>query len=123
MSEQICSYSSFLRPRSSAISKVEISSGGSGYTYGSVQFINGEYNQGTNPYKKLNIGDGNASFEVIIPPKGYHRRTWEVCKKYNILCISDEVVTGFGRLGHWFSSEEVFGFVPDWLSEKFNSLK
>ena len=54
-----------------------------------------------------------ASGGVIIPPKGYHRRTWEVCKKYGILYISDEVVTGFGRLGHWFSSEEVFGFVPD----------
>jgi len=54
-----------------------------------------------------------ASGGVILPPEGYHLMTWEVCKKYNILYISDEVVTGFGRLGHWFSSEEIFDFVPD----------
>ena len=54
-----------------------------------------------------------ASGGVILPPEGYHRMTWEVCKKYNILYISDEVVTGFGRLGHWFSSEKIFNFVPD----------
>ena len=55
------------------ITKVEISSGGSGYTYGSVEFVNEkEYPQGNNPAKKLNIGDGTASFEVIIPPKGGH---------------------------------------------------
>ena len=50
---------------------------------------------------------------VIVPPEGYHRRTWEVCRKHDILYISDEVVTGFGRLGHWFASEEVFGIKPD----------
>ena len=30
-----------------------------------------------------------------------------------MLYISDEVVTGFGRLGHWFASEDVFDIVPD----------
>ncbi len=50
---------------------------------------------------------------VIIPPEGYHKRTLDVCKKYDIVYISDEVVTGFGRLGHWFCSEEVFGIKPD----------
>ena len=54
-----------------------------------------------------------ASGGVIIPPKDYHKMTWEVCKQYNVLYISDEVVTGFGRLGHWFASEQVFDFVPD----------
>ncbi|MEY8843215.1 aminotransferase class III-fold pyridoxal phosphate-dependent enzyme, partial [Cribrihabitans sp. XS_ASV171] len=47
---------------------------------------------------------------------GYHRRTAELCRKHDILYISDEVVTGFGRLGHWFSSEEVFGIVPDMIT-------
>ena len=46
-------------------------------------------------------------------PKGYHKKTYEICKKYNVLYISDEVVTAFGRLGHWFSSEDVFDFTPD----------
>jgi len=50
---------------------------------------------------------------VIVPPPGYHRRTWEVCKKYDVLYISDEVVTAFGRLGAWFSSKDVFDIEPD----------
>ncbi|HAE01185.1 MAG TPA: aspartate aminotransferase family protein, partial [Rhodospirillaceae bacterium] len=41
-----------------------------------------------------------ASGGVIIPPPGYHKRTLELCHKYDILYISDEVVTAFGRLGH-----------------------
>jgi putrescine aminotransferase len=54
-----------------------------------------------------------ASGGVIVPPKGYQRRTWEVCRKYDVLYISDEVVTGFGRLGEIFASEPVFEIVPD----------
>ena len=54
-----------------------------------------------------------ASGGVIIPPKGYHKKTYNICKKYDVLYISDEVVTAFGRLGHWFSSEDVFDFIPD----------
>ena len=54
-----------------------------------------------------------ASGGVIVPPKGYQRRTWEVCRKYDVLYISDEVVTGFGRLGEIFASEPVFDIVPD----------
>ncbi len=50
---------------------------------------------------------------VIVPPKDYNRRCWEVVKKYDIIYIADEVVTAFGRLGHWFASEEVFGITPD----------
>ena len=50
---------------------------------------------------------------VIVPPKGYHRKTWQLCKKYDILYVSDEVVTAFGRLGHWFASKEVFDIQPD----------
>ena len=50
---------------------------------------------------------------VIVPPPGYHRRTKEVCAKYGVLYISDEVVTAFGRLGHFFASEAVFDLVPD----------
>jgi adenosylmethionine-8-amino-7-oxononanoate aminotransferase len=54
-----------------------------------------------------------ASGGVIVPPQGYQRRTWEVCRKYDVLYISDEVVTGFGRLGEIFASEPVFGITPD----------
>ncbi|MEM7070284.1 MAG: aminotransferase [Pseudomonadota bacterium] len=54
-----------------------------------------------------------SSGGVIIPPKNYHKSCLEICRKYDVLYISDEVVTAFGRLGHWFASEDVFGIVPD----------
>jgi putrescine aminotransferase len=54
-----------------------------------------------------------ASGGVIVPPKDYNYRCWEKVKKYGITYIADEIVTGFGRLGHWFVSEEVMGIVPD----------
>ncbi len=50
---------------------------------------------------------------VIVPPESYHERTLEICRKYDILYISDEVVTAFGRLGYWFASKDVFGIEPD----------
>lgn len=54
-----------------------------------------------------------ASGGVVIPPQGYHAMCLEVCRKYDVLYISDEVVTGFGRLGEWFASDAVFGITPD----------
>jgi adenosylmethionine-8-amino-7-oxononanoate aminotransferase len=54
-----------------------------------------------------------ASGGVIVPPEGYLRRCWEVCRKYDVLFIADEIVTAFGRLGHWFASKDVFGIEPD----------
>ena len=54
-----------------------------------------------------------ASGGCIVPPKNYIKRFWEVCKKYDVLYISDEVVTSFGRLGHFFSSKEEFDIIPD----------
>lgn len=50
---------------------------------------------------------------VIVPPEGYHRRTFEVCQRYEIKYISDEVVTAFGRLGHMFASKKRFDIEPD----------
>lgn len=52
---------------------------------------------------------------VLVAPKGYHKRMYDVCKKHGMLYIADEVVTAFGRLGEWFASEKVFGMVPDIL--------
>ncbi|MCP4982442.1 MAG: aminotransferase [Gammaproteobacteria bacterium] len=50
---------------------------------------------------------------VIVAPQGYHQRMHQVCQKNEILYIADEVVTAFGRLGHFFASEDVFDMVPD----------
>lgn len=52
---------------------------------------------------------------VIVPPKGYFKRMYEVCKKYDMLFISDEVVTGFGRLGTMLCTEPLFDVKPDLL--------
>ena len=54
-----------------------------------------------------------ASGGVLVRPEGYHRRCLEVCRKIDMLYLSDEVVTAFGRLGHCFASEAVFGITPD----------
>lgn len=50
---------------------------------------------------------------VLVAPKGYLKRMYETCKKYDILFISDEVVTAFGRLGHMVATKELYGFTPD----------
>jgi putrescine---pyruvate transaminase len=54
-----------------------------------------------------------ASGGVIVPPKDYLRRMWQVCQKHGILFVADEVVTAFGRIGHWFASWDEFGVQPD----------
>jgi adenosylmethionine-8-amino-7-oxononanoate aminotransferase len=57
-----------------------------------------------------------ASGGVIVAPDGYFKRCWEVCRRHDVLFIADEVVTAFGRLGHWFASEAVFGVQPDMVT-------
>jgi 4-aminobutyrate---pyruvate transaminase len=52
---------------------------------------------------------------VIVPPATYFEKIMSVCEKYDLLMISDEVITGFGRLGHMFGSEAV-GFRPHAMS-------
>lgn len=54
-----------------------------------------------------------SSGGVIVPPDGYLTAIRDICRKHDIIYISDEVVTAFGRCGHWFASESVFGIVPD----------
>lgn len=41
---------------------------------------------------------------VIVPPKGYLSALRALCRKYEILFVADEVITGFGRVGEWFAS-------------------
>jgi|TARA_Y100000294_G_C8557511_1_gene337750 adenosylmethionine-8-amino-7-oxononanoate aminotransferase len=54
-----------------------------------------------------------AAGGVVPPPANYIRRIWEYCRTNDILYISDEVVTGWGRVGQWFASEALFGIQPD----------
>jgi taurine--2-oxoglutarate transaminase len=43
---------------------------------------------------------------IMIPPKGYLRRVKELCVKYGIVYIADEVMVGFGRTGSWFAYQQ-----------------
>lgn len=52
---------------------------------------------------------------VITPPKGYWERIQEICKKYEILLIIDEVVCGMGRTGTWFGYQH-YGIEPDMVT-------
>jgi putrescine aminotransferase len=49
---------------------------------------------------------------VIIPPESYWPKVEALCRKYGILLVCDEVICGFGRLGHWFGHQH-YGIKPD----------
>jgi adenosylmethionine-8-amino-7-oxononanoate aminotransferase len=55
-----------------------------------------------------------AAGGVLMPPKGYLQYLRDMCDRLNILLIVDEVITGLGRTGTWFASEEE-GILPDLL--------
>ncbi|MGW7517958.1 aminotransferase class III-fold pyridoxal phosphate-dependent enzyme [Streptomyces sp. NPDC054796] len=52
---------------------------------------------------------------VMLPPPGYLAGVRELCDRYGILLVLDEVMTGFGRTGAWFASGDE-GVVPDLLT-------
>jgi taurine---2-oxoglutarate transaminase len=52
---------------------------------------------------------------VIIPPQGYLQGVRELCDRYSILLIADEVMSGFGRTGKWFAVDH-WDVVPDLMS-------
>jgi putrescine---pyruvate transaminase len=52
---------------------------------------------------------------LIVPQDDYFPRLREICDKYDVLLISDEVITGFGRTGRWFGLEH-WGVQPDMVS-------
>ncbi len=51
---------------------------------------------------------------VIVPPDSYWPEVQRICDEYEILLISDEVITGFGRLGEWFGAD-YFKIRPDFM--------
>jgi hypothetical protein len=52
---------------------------------------------------------------VIIPPESYWPEIQRICDRHGILLVSDEVICGFGRTGHWFGCER-FGYRPDLMT-------
>lgn len=53
-----------------------------------------------------------ASLAAAVPPDDYWPAVAEVCRKYDVLLVADEVMTGFGRTGRWFGIEW-WGVEPD----------
>lgn len=79
---------------------------------------------------------------IIVPPDSYWQRIREICDKYKVILIADEVMTGFGRTGKWFGVQNwdvvpdimtmakgiSSGYLPlgatamrDWVAEKFEN--
>jgi beta-alanine--pyruvate transaminase len=56
-----------------------------------------------------------GSTGVLPAPRGYLERLRAICDQFGILLIFDEVITGFGRLGHAFAAER-YGVVPDMIT-------
>jgi taurine---2-oxoglutarate transaminase len=52
---------------------------------------------------------------ILIPPDGYLQGVRELCDRYGILLIADEVMSGFGRTGAWFAVDH-WGVVPDLIT-------
>jgi 4-aminobutyrate---pyruvate transaminase len=52
---------------------------------------------------------------VIVPPAGYFEAVTAVCRRHDVLTISDEVICGFGRTGQWFGAETL-GYDPTSIS-------
>jgi adenosylmethionine-8-amino-7-oxononanoate aminotransferase len=55
---------------------------------------------------------GGATLGAVVPPEGYWPRIAQICDRYGLLLIVDEVMAGFGRTGRWFGIEN-FGVQPD----------
>lgn len=51
----------------------------------------------------------------FVPPPGYFARVRQICDRYGVLLVSDEVICGFGRLGEWFGAQR-YHYQPDMIT-------
>jgi len=49
------------------------------------------------------------------PPPGYFQRVREICDRYDVLLVSDEVICAFGRIGNYFACD-TYGYQPDMIT-------
>lgn len=57
---------------------------------------------------------GGATIGALVPPEGYLPKIREICRRYGLLVIADEVMSGMGRTGRWFAAEH-WDLQPDIL--------
>jgi adenosylmethionine-8-amino-7-oxononanoate aminotransferase len=58
------------------------------------------------------VQNGGGCF---VPQDGYFQRVREICDRYGVLLISDEVICSWGRLGYWFGSQR-YDYLPDMIT-------
>lgn len=58
------------------------------------------------------IGEPFNATAGIVPGRAFWQQVRELCDTYGILLLADEVVSGFGRTGHWFARDH-YGYEPD----------
>ncbi len=56
-----------------------------------------------------------ATLGAVVPPAEYWPRVREICDRYGVLLIADEVMTGMGRTGRWFAMSQ-WDIVPDMIT-------
>jgi len=71
--------------------------------------------EGPNTIAAILLESVTGTNGIIIPPAGYMQGVRDLCDKYNILLIADEVMSGFGRTGAWFAVDH-WNVVPDLMT-------
>ena len=71
--------------------------------------------KGPRPWQRFTSEPVQNSGGCLTPPPGYFHRVREICDRYGVLLVSDEVICAFGRLGYWFGAER-YGYQPDMIT-------
>lgn len=71
--------------------------------------------EGPNTIAAILIETVTGTNGIIVPPQGYLQGVRELCDRYSILLICDEVMSGFGRTGRWFAVQH-WDIVPDMIT-------
>jgi taurine--2-oxoglutarate transaminase len=71
--------------------------------------------EGPNSFAAIILESVPGTAGIMVPPPGYMKGVREICDKYGIVFIADEVMAGFGRTGEWFAIQN-FDVVPDLIT-------
>lgn len=71
--------------------------------------------EGANSFAAIILESVPGTAGIMVPPPGYMAGVREICNKYGIVMIADEVMAGFGRTGKWFAIQH-FDVVPDLIT-------